>query len=213
MGDASSKTQPQTHISPCHPVTLSPLLALFRQANLLKSLPRTGWLFAGVVQPESLADHTCLVAIYALFLAEALNDDLAGQGLPQPLDVGRVVALALIHDLAESVLTDLPKRATKALGADVKHAAEERLIAGLLGKIGGGERYAALWQEYDSAASAEARLVKDVDRLEMVVQALRYGERGHTNLQEFQMGHTWHYPLCQQLFDELSNGPKTTWTV
>lgn len=182
---------------------MSPLLALFRQANHLKNLPRTGWLFAGVAQPESLADHTCLVAIYALFLAEALNDDLAGQGLSQPLAVGRVVALALIHDLAESVLTDLPKRAAEALGTDVKHRAEERIIADLLGKIAGGERYAALWQEYDSAVSAEARLVKDVDRLEMVVQSVCYGERGHTNLQEFRAGHTWHYPICQRLFDEL----------
>ncbi|MBI3958472.1 MAG: HD domain-containing protein [Chloroflexi bacterium] len=182
---------------------MSSLFTLFRQANYLKSLPRTGWLFAGVVQPESLADHTCLVGIYALFLAEAVNTDPAAQGLERALDVGRVVSLALIHDLAESLLTDLSKRSTEALGAEAKHAAEERIIADLLADLPGGARYIDLWREYDAVSTPEARLVKDVDKLEMVIQSVRYAERGHRNLQEFRSGHTWRYPICQRLFDEL----------
>ncbi len=181
-----------------------PLLALFRQANYLKNLPRTRWLLAGVAQPESLADHTCLVAIYALFLAEAVNADPAAQGLGRPLDVGRVVSLALIHDLAESLLTDLPKRSTAALGAEAKHAAEERIIADLLGDLPGGARYIDLWREYDAGSTPEARLVKDVDKLEMVMQSVRYAERGHTNLREFRTGHAWHYPISHTLFEQLS---------
>ena len=185
---------------------MSSLLALFHTANHLKSLPRTGWLFAGVAQPESLADHTCLVALYALFLAEAVNEEPAVQGLEQPLDVGRVLSLALIHDLAESVLTDLPKRSTEALGAEAKHAAEERILAGLLADLPGAERYVALWREYAAASTPEARLVKDMDKLEMVVQSLRYAQRGHTNLREFRTGHVWHYPISQALFEQLSAG-------
>ena len=171
------------------------LLSFLRTANHLKSLPRTGWLFAGVVQPESLADHTCLVAIYALFLAEVVNADPAAQGLASPLNVERVLCLALIHDLAESVLTDLPKRAAEVLGEEAKHQAEDRIIASLLEELPRGEHYAALWQEYDSGATPEARLVKDVDKLEMVLQSMRYGERGHTNLDEFRAGHSWHYAI------------------
>ena len=182
---------------------MSDLLSFFHTANHLKGLPRTGWLFAGVVQPESLADHTCLVAIYSLFLAEAVNADPAAQGLASPLNVERVLSLALIHDLAESVLTDLPKRSAEALGAEVKQRAEERIILALLAELPRGEHYAALWQEYDSASTPEARLVKDVDKLEMVLQSLRYAERGHTNLQEFRTGHTWHYPISRSLFDEM----------
>lgn len=182
---------------------MSSLLRIFRTANLLKSLPRTGWLFAGVVQPESLADHTCLVAIYALSLAEAVNADPAAQGLASPLNVERVLSLALLHDLAESVLTDLPKRSAEALGAEAKHGAEARIIAGLLADLPRGEHYATLWQEYDSASTPEARLVKDVDKLEMVLQSVRYSERGHTNLQEFRTGHTWHYPISRSLFEEM----------
>jgi putative hydrolases of HD superfamily len=182
---------------------MSSLLCLFRTANHLKSLPRTGWLFAGVVQPESLADHTCLVAIYALFLAEAVNADPAAQGLASPLNIERVLSLALIHDLAESVLTDLPKRSAEVVGAEVKHAAEERIVVDLLAGLPGGERYVEMWREYDSASTPEARLVKDVDKLEMVLQSLRYSERGHTNLQEFRAGHRWHYSISRSLFEEM----------
>jgi len=182
---------------------MSALLHFFRQANYLKSLPRTGWLFAGVAQPESLADHTCLVAIYALFLAEAVNEDWAAQGLERPLDIGQVTSLALIHDLAESVLSDLPKRSAAVLGAEAKHAAEERITAELLAGLPNGARYLALWREYDAASTPEARLVKDVDKLEMVMQSIRYSERGHTNLQEFRTGHAWNYPISQTLFDHL----------
>lgn len=185
---------------------MTSLLALFRQANHLKSLPRTGWLFAGVVQPESLADHTCLVALYALFLAEAVNENPAAQGLSAPLNVERVLALALLHDLAEAVLTDLPKRSAEVLGAEAKHRAEERIVGELLGDVPGGARFASLWREYDEAATPEARLVKDVDKLEMVLQAGRYSERGHRNLDEFRRGHSWHYPLCAALFEQLSGG-------
>ncbi len=179
------------------------LLSLFRSANALKSLPRTGWLFAGVAQPESLADHTCLVALYTLFLAEAVNADPAAHGLDCALDVERALSLALIHDLAESVLTDLPKRSAAVLGAEAKHAAEEYIIADLLADLPDGARYVAIWREYDAASTPEARLVKDVDKLEMVVQAIRYSQRGHTNLREFCTGHTWHYTASQALFEEL----------
>jgi len=191
---------------PGHPVLHSSLLSLFRTANHLKSLPRTGWLFAGVAQPESLADHTCLVALYALFLAEAINENPAAQRLEHPLNVERVVSLALIHDLAESVLTDLPKRSTEALGAEAKHRAEEQIVADLLAQIPSGKRYVALWREYDAASTPEARLVKDVDKLEMVMQSVRYAERGHTNMHEFRTGHAWHYPISQTLFEQLSDG-------
>lgn len=182
---------------------MSALLDLFRQANHLKSLPRTGWLFAGVAQPESLADHTCLVALYALFLAQEINRDPQAQGLDAPLNVERVLALALLHDLAECVLTDLPKRSTDALGSQAKHAAEAAIVDDLLADVAGGAGLVKLWQEYDGAATPEARLIKDVDKLEMVYQSICYSRRGHTTTDEFRAGHTWRYPISHRLFDEM----------
>ncbi|GIV80198.1 HD domain-containing protein [Litorilinea aerophila] len=179
------------------------ILTLLDQANHLKQLPRTGWLLAGVADPESVAEHSHATALLALFLAESINADWRAQGLSQPLAVDRVVRLALIHDLAEAVLTDLPRRSSQVLGAAVKQAAERQIFQELLQDLPNGSAYLQLWEEYAAASTPEARLVQDADKLEMVHQALCYQRRGHRHLQEFWEGHRWHYPLSQALFEAL----------
>ena len=180
-----------------------PLHALLDQVNHLKQLPRTGWLLANVSQPESVADHTTATAILALFLAETVNRDLAANGLTAPLDVSKVVRLALLHDLAESELTDLPKRAALLLGEAAKHRAEAQAMGQILAGLPDAEGYLALWSEYDGGSTPEARLVKDADKLEMVHQALAYARRGHANLDEFVQDHLWRYAASRSLFADL----------
>ena len=169
-------------------------------ANLLKRLPRTGWLLAGVQPCESVADHTSTTALLALALATTINADPAAHNLARPLDVGQVVTLAILHDLAESVLTDLPKRTTALLGATVKHVAEAQALAALTDGLASGAEFLALWGEYDAASTPEALLVRDADKLEMVHQALQYEQRGQRNLDEFWQGHRWHYEISATLF-------------
>jgi putative hydrolase of HD superfamily len=181
------------------------MLPLLSAISDLKSLPRTGWLLAGVTLPESVADHTCGVALLALALAGEINADPAAQGLDAPLDAGRATAIALVHDLAEYAVTDLPRRATALIGAQAKHAAERRALEELLAGQAGGGALLACWEEYDAGATPEALLVRDADKLDMLHQALRYRRRGHTNLGEFVQGHAWRYPLCAAIAADLSN--------
>lgn len=185
---------------------MDPLSSLLDHANDLKQLPRTGWLLAGVADPESVAEHSFSVAVLALFLSERINQDWEREGLHAPLDMERVLRLALIHDLAESVLTDLPKRSAEIIGRDVKRAAEDRAMAALLVGLPGGAGCIDLWREYDAGSTPEAQLVKDADKLEMVHQALRYRRRGHTGLAEFWSGHRWTFRASAQLFDDLMGG-------
>lgn len=179
------------------------LLRLMERVGDLKSLPRTGWLLAGVTDVESLADHSYGVGVIALFLAEAINADWAAQELTHPLEVDVVLALALLHDLAESLLTDLPRRSALLLGDGVKHGAEEQAMSQILDGLPNAEYYHDLWRSYNNASTPEARLIKEVDKLEMVAQALRYAQRGHRNLQEFWQDHRWTYPICRSLFAQL----------
>lgn len=179
------------------------LLRVIERVGDLKVLPRTGWLLANVADVESVADHTAGVALISLFIAEAINTDLVDQGLSQPLDIGVVVQMALIHDLAESVLTDLPKRASRYLGEEIKHQTEAAITAEIINLLPNGARYLDLWHAYVAASTPEARLVKDVDKLEMVAQALRYTVRGQQNLREFWEGHQWAFPLCRMLYESL----------
>lgn len=167
-------------------------------------LPRTGWLLAGIAQPESVAEHSWATALLALGLAMEINNRFERDESAVSLDVGRVVQIALVHDLAEATLTDLPRRATEVLGETVKHAAEERALAALLGKAEAADTVLALWQEYASSASPEAKVVRDADKLEMVYQAYRYEGAGHRTLDEFWEGHRWHFAVSAHVFTVLS---------
>jgi putative hydrolase of HD superfamily len=182
---------------------MAPFIRYLEYVNTLKRLPRTGWLLNGVIPCESVADHTASVALLALALAEEVNASWATEGLEKPLDIGRLVTVALVHDLAESVLTDLPKRSAELIGVDAKHAAEDAAIHAVVADLPNGALYAGLWRDYDAGATPEARLVRDADKLEMVHQALVYARAGHRTLEEFWAGHRWHYAASARLFETL----------
>ena len=182
------------------------VIALFGHILALKSLPRTGWLLAGVPHPESVADHSYGTAALAGFLCDLINLAPAAEGLAQPLDVGRVVRIALVHDLAEAWLTDLPKRASELLGSDTKHATERRAMELIMEDLPGGSEYLALWSEFEVAATPEARVVRDADKLDMVLQAAAYSRASGADLHEFRQGHRWHYALSERILARLQEG-------
>jgi putative hydrolases of HD superfamily len=176
---------------------------LLTHLQALKRLPRTGWLLAGVADPESIAEHSFIMSWLALLLAEQINNDYREQGLTQPLDVAKVTQIALVHDVAESILTDLPKRSTELLGKAVKYQAEADAMHQLFQQMPNGAYYIACWQEYADGATPEGRLVRDADKLEMIHQALCYEQSGQRNLNEFWQEQQWHYAASRNLFEEL----------
>jgi putative hydrolase of HD superfamily len=93
--------------------------------------------------------------------------------------------MALVHDLAEALVGDITPY--DGIDADEKRRREEEAMRELAVLAGDG-RLLELWHEYDAAASPEARLVKELDKLETVLQAWEYGTRddvGHAALDEF----------------------------
>lgn len=160
-------------------------------------------MLAGVPLPESVAEHAYGTAMFACFLAESVNAQHEHSEGCTLLDVGKVARIALVHDLAESMVTDLPRESTSILGQEAKHAAELDALRTMLVGVTVGDRYLSLWQEYESAGSPEARLVRDADKLEMVAQAQHYASAGNTNLGEFSRGHEWYYPQSHALFEHL----------
>jgi putative hydrolase of HD superfamily len=164
-----------------------PLAQFAHLAMGLKEVARTGWLDRGVepAAAESVADHSWSVALLAWLLAA----EDAG------LDRDRVLRLALIHDLAETITGDLtpygelhgeaPDSAFLNLrhthtpeSALAKHEAEQVAIdqlAALLPDGAAGE-LRAIWAEYAARESPEARFVKEIDRLETWLQSRRYLE-------------------------------------
>jgi len=134
----------------------------------LKGLPRTGWMEAGVENPESVAEHSYRTAVLVMLLA-----DLQGR------DAEKAMRMALLHDLAEAETGDLTPAQKRSRGP--AHALEEddamtRILSALPASLA--ERYRSLWDEYREAASPEAETVVQADRVEMMLQALEYEESG-----------------------------------
>jgi putative hydrolase of HD superfamily len=171
-------------------------IAICEQITILKRTPRSGWLQRGVALPESVADHSFGVAALAVLLAPHISE----------IDSGKLLALAIVHDIGESLLTDLPLSAQQLFGKEQKQSAERRAVEQLVaGQPNQG--LVPLWEEYTAGASREARLVKALDRIDLYSQALAYERAGNRNLEEFWGGHAlgWdEFPLLQELAVELA---------
>jgi putative hydrolase of HD superfamily len=171
----------------------STILSLYNRLLALKHLPRTGWLQRGVLKTESVAEHTFGVAALALLVGDQIPD----------LDRGRLLTLALLHDMAEALMGDLPVGARRFFGAQAKQDAEYRAMDELVGDSPNAEEYLALWKEYSERESREARLIKQLDRLEMLLQALAYERAGHRGMAEFwediDTGWSDEFPLVKEM--------------
>ncbi len=178
------------------------LVGLLLEAATLKWMVRTGWRMRGVPNPESVAEHSYGVAFVALAMADAMKADAGSASL----DLGRLLSIALLHDLTEARLTDLPATAVRVLGGEAKREAEAATLQPLLEPLPSRELLKGLWFEFEDASSPEGRLVRDADKVEMMVQCLRYEQAGSRGLEEFWLAmdrHPWHYALSAQLYAEL----------
>jgi putative hydrolases of HD superfamily len=149
------------------------LLRFFHLAGRLKETARAGWGLRGVEHPESVADHTFRLALLALVLAPRTG---------APLDRARCVAMALVHDLAESLVGDITPY--DGVSAGEKRRREEEAMH-TLAELSGDREILDLWREYDAAESPEARFVKELDKLETAMQAAEYEHRDGIVLDEF----------------------------
>lgn len=163
------------------PVTLlrprqPPLLELYFELSALKLLFRQGWLRAGVARErtESVAEHTLFVALFSWFLTD---------GHFPEADASKVLRMALLHDLGEAYAGDITPHDGVSQGE--KREREARAMEQLLTKLPRGSEYLALWEEYEHGASLEARIVREVDRLEMGLQACVYELQGAPDLSAF----------------------------
>ena len=150
------------------------LLDFVQLAGQLRETKRTGWEREGVgrfVAPrvESVAEHSWRMALLSLLLATQAGG---------AVDSGRCVLIALVHDLAETIVGDITPEVdsgvSKAHKAKLERAAMEHACADVLGGGAAAELILGAWEEYEEGKSAEARVVKDADKLEMCATALEY---------------------------------------
>jgi putative hydrolase of HD superfamily len=149
------------------------VLRFLHLAGRLKETARAGWRLRGIGDPESVAEHSFRVSLMALVLARSADP---------PVDRGRCVAMALVHDLAECIVGDITPY--DGVSAEEKRRREREAMTRLAG-LAGDPEILALWAEYDAGATPEARFVKELDKLETVLQAAEYEAERGADLEEF----------------------------
>lgn len=159
------------------------ILEFTKLIGKLKKIERTGWVtWANVQNPESVAEHIFRTAVLGLIVADV-----------KKLNVEKVVRMCLIHDLPEAIIGDWDPIAKKKLGVERWKAKEKDAVNRLTSLLSKGvkEKYLAAWEEFEGLKTKEAKIVKQLDRLEMIIQAAEYLEEGYKeeDLKEF---FDWH---------------------
>lgn len=143
--------------------SLNQQIAFIVELDKLKQILRQTWL-VDRSRHENSAEHSWHVAVMALTLREYA---------PQPIDINRVVAMLLLHDVVEIDAGDtFAFDQTGYLDkAEREQRAAERVF-GLL-PVGQGQEFRALWEEFEAIETAEARFANALDRLEPLLQNAR----------------------------------------
>lgn len=119
---------------------------------------------------ENDAEHSWHIAVMAMLFQEYAAE---------PVDIGRVVQMCVVHDLVEIIAGDT--FAYDAEGnrgkADRERAAADRLFSQI--PEDQGKMIRSLWEEFDAMETADARYAACMDRLQPFL---------HNTLTD---GHTW----------------------
>ncbi|MEE9151611.1 MAG: HD domain-containing protein [Thermoplasmata archaeon] len=137
------------------------LMVLFHKIGELKRMKRSGWLRHEIQEPESVADHSFRTAFMAMIVGDLMD-----------VNTEKLVKMALIHDLAEVVAGDITPH--DGITREDKRKREEEGLRQLLKGVPNGNSYIDLWMEYEEQKSQEARLLRNIDKLEMAIQAAEY---------------------------------------
>jgi putative hydrolase of HD superfamily len=136
------------------------ILQFLALSERLKRELRHSWLSDG--RRESVAEHTWQMALIAL---------LGYRHLEQPVDIGRVLKMIIVHDLVEVIAGDVPyfeSGSRKQLKAERERAAIEEIRTRVAGETG--QELYDLWHEFEDRATLEAKYASALDHLEVQIQ-------------------------------------------
>jgi putative hydrolase of HD superfamily len=147
------------------------LLKFSETIGKLKSIRRSGWISqAGIDEPESVADHSFRTTVLAMCIC-----DLSGA------NAEKIIRMILLHDIHEAHTGDFDQETKKQLGTHQVRSQQRSAIKNILSllppKIEG--QYQALWSEFEAQETFDAILANDIDKIEMVIQALEYEKEGY----------------------------------
>lgn len=134
----------------------------------LKDEKRTGWELRNIEAPETVAGHSWGTAILTLIYSDE-----------EDIEKDKALRIALIHDLGEAKIGDIAHRAVDAeseIDSEEKKRRERETVEELNSDLS--TDLLEPWEEYEERKSQEAKFVKDMDLIDMCLQALKYEKQG-----------------------------------
>lgn len=152
-------------------------LEFISEISKLKDLKREGWKRFGIPDGESVADHSFRVAVMCMLYAKEAG-----------VDESKAVKMALIHDIHEVESGDMMTRYNEEeqeVTNEEKKLREKEGFGKLICKLPDNDEMCELWKEAFEKKTPEAIFVNEMDKLEMILQAVEYKKAGSGNLNEF----------------------------
>jgi putative hydrolases of HD superfamily len=155
---------------------LPPLLQAYYELNQLKLLFRQGWLRRSIPEArcESVAEHVFSMALLGWWL----NDQFS-----LGLELNQVLCMILAHELGEIYAGDIIP--ADQVAPEEKKRREREGLHKVVDKLASGKDILTIWEEYEAGQTAVAQFVRQIDRLEMALQASVYEAEGFSNMDEF----------------------------
>jgi putative hydrolase of HD superfamily len=143
------------------------------ELHALTKLPRIGWVLAGVQDPERVAMHCYETAVIACILSRYVT---------AAVDIGKVLTMALFHEVGEVRLTDLPRRAAPYV-REAKDRAESEITQDVLRGVA--DDIGAIVEEFHDRKSVEARLTEAAEELQIIFAAMMYAKERNGDMSEY----------------------------
>ena len=135
---------------------------LIQHTEILKHLPRTGWLKSHIENPETVAAHSWQMAMMAMQLSGTLIDE--------PYDFNKIIRMCLCHDFGECLIGDITPDDARYQNKSIM----EQDAINYLAEQCDMPEVILLFREYAENQTKEAKLAHDLDLLDMYAQSIDY---------------------------------------
>jgi putative hydrolase of HD superfamily len=139
-----------------------PIVEVYYEFAQLKNLFRQGWLKRGISEAhcESVAEHCFGVGLMSYMIAEEYKPELNSL---------HCMRLGIFHESGEPRGGDVTPH--DGVSAEDKYNTEYAGAKRIFERLPNGQKYLNLFVEFEEQKTPESKLVKQVDRLEMALEA------------------------------------------
>lgn len=173
-------------------------------AEKLKCEMRHSWLSTG--RQESVAEHSWRMSLMVMTFYPCLS---------QKVNLEKCLKMAILHDLAEAEVGDIPVFETQTLEAKKnKFIAEKMAMEKICALIDDPLRqeFFTLWEEYENKDSYEAKFINALDKIEVFLQHVEAPLSTWTELEKDMLfqekwlrAHCHFEPCLLELAEEIIN--------